>query len=466
MTSINGFLELSDSWEKDREFLISLYLEKAVRHETRGLLRQALLLHSEDDVQTVGESVLATGLPEQISYIFQQQIDLCSEMLPSSYMEDVVGICNEELASSVCDMQLKIGSEWKNMNACYFCALINDANVMAEQCEERNEELFDGNPKLLAEGNQTVTDLLELSLLAVDLCCQRIMLDLCDPERPVLASVGDLTWEIDQDCIAMEQTIATLKDFISDLQVWLRSEYHFFKILKELFDSTINTYIESFFANTISRGAQDPHAVAEELHQDYLRLVIFFNGPAFESYFEKRSCSFYSQRKVNDDLRVLQCMSAIISPGNEAAFVHDDIVAILKRFPNDQHSGSAAILHLAGLRKRHGREESIVWIKAIAAAQKERERNDSQESREQPEAKSAVSVPLQVPDVRNSRFIGNVRCVPQDLERGISERSKPHIDLALQLVGCQHRWQPAWAVKEVVRTKLQLLGRASPIERS
>ena len=464
-------VEVMEDWKQDMYRLSDFYVETAVRTGMKSLLRRAWELHHEDDVREDAESNMITGLPEQVSYMYSQQLSTAENSVPSSVMtqtelqEKVVSICNQELATLVCDMQLKVGSEWKDISTPFFCAIINDANRLAEQSETRNEQyLTDQQEDILELGNSLVRDLTELALYATNYLCQRIMLNLCKPRNNILTSVGDESWETDESCIAMERTIATFKDFFQDLQIWLDSDYFFLKVLKTCFELTIQIYLESFFGNTMTNGVKDPEAVAEELRRDFLRLVIFFNGSSFEKYHQ--AGGFYSQTSINESLRILQNIAAIISPLNHPEFCHDDIVALLKRFaqqPQGGGDGSAAILHLAGLRKRHDRLESLVWVKAIASAQKaiaaekevekdnqtvatsESDDDDDDESTSSGDSKALRSkmahdrktTVVHVPDIRNSKYIHNLLPpIPrgQPLDRDISVGTMPHAQSTLQLL--------------------------------
>ncbi|KAL7564708.1 hypothetical protein ACA910_010124 [Epithemia clementina (nom. ined.)] len=493
---------LSDNqpcWKQDMQHLAQFYLDTAVRSAMRQMLTRAWELHQKNpddnirEAATTGHAV--SDFPEQVSYMYQVQLDTAKSRLPASIMtnpgdleQQVVSICNQELVRLVGDMQLKIGSEWKDISASFFCALINDAHRLAEQCEKHNAKYLmdaddgdDDKHALVEEGHSLVRDLTELALYATDYLCQRIMLSLCKPKNDILTSIGDETWEVDESCVAMERTIATLKDYFADLQVWLATEYFFLKVLKTCFALTIQIYLESFFGNTLLHGVKNPGAVAEELRRDYLRLVIFFNGSSFEKYYQDddsdnsvhRNRLFYSQASVNESLRILQNMAAIISPSDPPESLQDDIMAVLQRFKADH--GSAAVLHLAGLRKRHDSVESMVWVKAIASARKamaqeqqqqqEREEQQKQQGDSDSEERNEQESPrgggkkdkkpvvgttaVHVPDLRNSRYISNIRPFqrpeqlrrrfgrPKDLsllDREISAGTLPHAQSTLQLL--------------------------------
>ena len=467
-------VEVMDQWKQDMMRLSQYYLDKAVRSGMKELLSRAWELQQEDDVRQDADFHMVTGLPEQVAYMYTQQIATAQNLLPlscsvltmSHVEEQVVSICNEELAALVSDMQLKIASEWKEIPAFLFCAMINGAYRLAEHCEERNEKYFgrnnDGqhNDEALEQGHRLVKDLTELSFYATNYLCQRIMSDLCKPKNDILTSVGDEIWETDETCIAMERTIATLKDFFADLKVWLVSEYYFLRVLKTCFELTIQIYLESFFGNTLTHGVKDPQAAADELRRDFLRLVIFFNGSNFEKYHNVGD--FYSQARINESLRILQNMASVLSPSNRPDFCHEDIVAILERFgsgigpSNSRRDGSAAVLHLAGLRKqRLSGIESLVWVKAIAKAKKciataanvkneqQQEEEQTAEDKEQGTKTAVVArrelsgdlTFVQVPDIRNSRFIRNLRPpVLKSADRSISNESRPHARSTLRLL--------------------------------
>jgi hypothetical protein len=84
-------------------------------------------------------------------------------------------------------------------------------------------------------------------------------------------------------------------------------------------------------------------------------------------------------------------------------------------------------LHLAGLRKRHSADEAIEWIKAISQANKLILKEDAR-----PLAPSSPS--YKVPDLRNSKYVRNVRPTKRQLMREISEESRTTAETTYHLV--------------------------------
>jgi len=428
-------VQVNQPWRQDQETLLSRFLALAVEKEMKELLDRCFELQTPQEiVEDHRNGHLITSVPEQVAYLYRQQVEVAIHRLPARYLEQVVAACNQQLSTCVGDLQLKIGSSWKNISSSLFCAMINDAARLAEQCEVRNEEYLAENDELLEQGANTVTDLLELSLLATSYLSERIMYDLCEPTRPILTTVGDKVWEVDSKCIAVERTIATLKDFYADLKLWLVSDYYFTKVLKQTFDLTIQIYLESFFGNTLINGVQDAAAASEEMRQDHLRLTIFFNGSNFEQYHENTKNGFYSQRKVNSELLILLNISNILAPSHDPDTLSHDIIAVVRRFP-EKDGGQAAVLHLAGLRKRYRAAEGFGWIKAIASAQKQISAEQENERCESSRAMTQV-----LPDLRNSRFIQNVKTMPKGaISRQLSEGTAPYASTTMQLLEVRRR---------------------------
>jgi len=278
-------------------------------------------------------------------------------------------------------------------------------------------------PEYVEAGAALTCDLSELALHATKYLCERIMNDLKEPEL-ILTSVGDIVWESNQQTHSViARTIATLKDFFGDLEDWLISGYYFPKVLKYCFDLTLQTYVESFFSNTMANGVKDPSTAANELDQDYLRLVVFFNGASFEKY--HGVAGFYIQSVINERLRILQSLSNLINPEVPADETVDDVKAILNQF-QDSENGTPAVLHLVGLRKRHRGNESIDWLRVIAKAKKAMDRDSCRAL----EPSSSYTVP----DLRNSPFLQNIRPVKRDMSRHFSLTSRVHVETTSKIL--------------------------------
>jgi Exocyst complex component Sec6 len=410
-------LEANESWSQDRDNLIEHYIKNGVRYEMNEVLSRTLYLQSENDVREDSDGRLSTGLSETVAFMFQQQVDMAHEQLPDTPLkvyehdahamsdqeltelvplaERVLAACNQELMRCVCDLQLKITTEWKEMGPGYLCALINDISRLSDQCEELNDTFIESDSRK-QQARETVRDLTELSLHATRFLCNRMM----DDVRRSVTCVGTSDWESKAGPTPIERGIVALKQAFADAKTWLvATDLYFPKILKECMDITVKTYLESFLVNTMARGVEDPCAVAEELREDCLRLTIFFNGASCEEY--HGFGGFYTQTEINDHLRVLNNVSALVDPSLKMEDCKGDIKDLLSCLDLEEDAQrqkggsfrsllepardkSDVLFHLVGLRKRHGPLESITWRRLVAAAQKEHEgdcTNDNSEDR-------------------------------------------------------------------------------------
>lgn len=421
LTCIAPDLALREEWGEERQCLLNYYLDRAVRHETTILLQEVLKLHSDDNLRREAEGNVVTSFPEETSYIINQQLHVASACLPDRFKEDVLVFCNQELSSMMSDLSFRISSEWKSLSSAYFCATINDTTRLAEYCEERHEEYL-ARPELIESAHEVTRDITEASLHATRYLCERVIYDLCEP-TPVLNSIGDVIWESPEGHPAVEQAIATFTDYFADLEEWLISDYFFPKVLRNCFDLALKTYLESFFANTMIRGVNDPMAVAKELEQDYLRFVEYFNGEHFIEYHGRGG--FYSQKIINDHLRILQHMAALVDPTNLPVNLSFEIQEVLAFF--EEENGAPAVLHLVGLRQRQRGVNSIHWVKAIAEAKKNLAECDGQCER--------PGLSCKLPDVRNSRMLRKIR-VParSEIPRQISNDSRPFAESTVRML--------------------------------
>ena len=413
-------LQLRQEWFKERQNLFDHYLERAVRHEMTIFLMELLKLHCDDDIRRDAEDKLVTGLPEQVTFIINQQLKVASERLPERFNQDVLLACNQELSTMISDVTLRISSEWATTSSAYFCAIINDTTRLSEYCEERHETILT-RPDAIQAAHVVTRDIAELSLHATRYLCERIIHDLCEPE-PILVLVGGPEWQNPNDHSPVERTIATFEDFLADIEEWLDQDYFFPKVLKNCLDLALQTYLESFFANTMSCGLKNPAIAAEELRQDYLRFVVYFNGDSFTDYHGRGG--FYTQKAINDHWRVLQHMADVIDPSNRPENLSFEVQELVANFGATENGGPI-ILHLTGLRGRQKARDSVLWLKQIAAAKK----NIAADGNSPPRLK------CRLPDMRNSRMIRKHRPIPRtDVSRQISKGSRPFAESTSKLM--------------------------------
>lgn len=416
----------SPAWQTDLDQMWDHYLEVGVRQQLRLLFRNSISdgnFHSEDDLRQNAQNEMVTGHPEQIAFIVDSQLNAAREHLPSTgYLEAVLVECNREISAMVSQLRRRLESDWRTLGTARFCALINDASRLSEMMEERNEQYFvhddndyNNNNNSNRELGEAVTrDLTELSLHATRVLCERMVHDLREPEA-ILSGIGGPEWARDDQGTAIRRTIATFRDYFADLQVWLPADYYFPKILRCCFDLTLQTYVESFYSNTMATGIRDAAVVAENLSQDFLNLTIFFNGSVYEKYAGKAGS--LSTAEVNERLQVIQSMSRIVNPRIPPSDLEDDACKVLahtqhgeeEEDSDDTTHKSPVVLHLAGLRQRQHdtQRSSVEWLRVIAHAT---EQQASQQREAAAHRRKTTSVMIiRLPDLRHSRCVRQFR---------------------------------------------------------
>jgi len=402
-----------ECWEKDRDSLITVYID-FVRQEMKTLLERAHSLEVNIRIDKEGHAI--SSMPEDIIFLLDSQLTVAWNYLPHQYTERVLHTCNEELRNMVCDLMLKIGTEWRNLSSKWYCALINDCSRLIELCEERNEAgLVQTHHKEF--GDSLLREFAELSLHAATYLCERIMSTLSDPD-PILTSIGDESWEKDDTQSSIERTIATLSDYFEDLDQWLGRGYYFPKVLKSCFDKTLKTYVESFLSNTLSRGVKDPARVAEELNLDYKRLSLFFSGTNFEKY--HGVAGYYTQATLDEKLHIIRCLSKLVNPAVSAEEAASEVRLTMKAFQETFDNGSVVVFHVVGLRKKHSGCESVEWLRVVSNAKKAA----SLESNGPADQKDASHFQFyNIVDLRNSRYLHNIRPLRREMHKRISAQS-------------------------------------------
>ena len=400
-------------WETDRDSLVTVYID-FVRQEMKTLLMRAHSLEVNIRIDKDGHAV--SSMPEDIIFLLDSQLAVARNYLPHQYTEIVLHTCNEELRNMVCDLMLKIGTEWRNLNSKWYCALINDCSRLIELCEERNETVL-----VLTHykefGDSVLREFAELSLHAASYLCERIMSTLSDP-NPILTSIGDESWEKDDTQSSIERTTATLSDYFEDLDQWLGRGYYFPKVLKSCFDKTLKTYVESFLANTLSRGVNDPVRVAEELNLDYMRLSLFFSGTNFEKY--HGVAGYYTQAALNEKLHIIRCLSKLVNPAVSAEQAASEVRLTMKNFQETFDNGSVVVFHVVGLRKKHSGRESVEWLRVVSNAKKAASLV-SEDPADQKDVSSSQF--YNIVDLRNSRYLHNIRPLRREMHKRISAQS-------------------------------------------
>ena len=491
----------SSKWLKDRDLLVDLYMDRAVRQEMQLMIGRCRDMYavSSDPNESLDSSLssadsaastsalrkdangnMVSSMPEEVAFMVESQIKTAMACLPETYIPRVLAICNEELRCMIGDLMLTVGTQWKDLSSRWYCAIINDAMRLSRQCETRNAKYFAADPdgtkeedgetsdldRFRAEGNMVAQEFHELSFHAAAFLSERVISHLREPQ-PILTTVGSASWADDEDQSVIETTIATLNDYLVDIDRWLIEDDFFAKVLKECFSGTLRMYVESFFANTMAHGlsGKDAATFAHELDRDYLRLVIFFNGKNFETFHS--SNGYYKPQTVNSKLHVIRCISKLINPEVTADDATGEVKFLLNEFKGSHDGGASAIFHLVGLRKKHSSHEAVEWLRVVSSAKKTlaQEQINMLTKKETPEKKlkssflargssarnrvrraskskadvsksaresltssrgsgievqEAVTFDYKLPDLRNSRYLYNVRPRRHEIHRRIS----------------------------------------------
>ena len=438
-------VKVSSTWATDMERLLEHYIEQGVRRNLRELIQRSLALQSITDVRRNREGHIVTDHPEDVIVMLDSQLEVARQCLPAKYTQLVFAERVKELSGMVSDLMLQIETTWKSIGSSRYCAFINDAIRLADLVDKRIEANI--SDAIYREKRDTLArDLTQLSALATKYLCHGIFLAPKNLER-ILTSVGEAEWELDETGHVIGTTIATLKEYFADLETWLASDFYFPKILQICFDLTLQTYVESFFSNTSTHGVHNPRLVAVTLSDDYSRFVAFFNGDTFEEYSGRGG--FYTLQELNSKLHLLKNISNIIHPSNEPEDLLQDIKAISRELLNNQND-APAILHLAGLRKkRNSTKASAGWLRAIAHANEALVRDLEATS-----FNNNTSY-FRLPDLRNSKYIRNIRVDKASIEKEISARSPSTVQATCKLLQTRRRNKYMHAVtKPLRRTKV------------
>ena len=381
----------------DFEELANEYLRRGVHDQMHLMIRNSLRLRNEEETKLNRQGHLVTGHPEDIAFMIEMQIAVARQHLPPRFLGEVLTACNHELSNMIADIMLDVGSRWSKIEVERLCVIINDASRMIEGCEERNNALLDrNNSEHQKAGEDLCRELMELSLHATRFLCERIMLDLREPD-PILTRIGGMAWETGAILIT-EITVATLKDYSDDISEWISESYYFPKVLRHCFDMTLQAYFESFFTMTMSKGIKDPEVASRILHQDWQNLHQFFCGSGMTEYIGR--AGHYTKQVIESRLGLIQAMSFILTPTIPPDKLKSNINTVLMQFGTEV--GVAAVLHLAGLRSRRINEsEAMEWHAVVGETMLTFMSEEASKSKP----------PYTLPDLRDSEYIIRVRTV-------------------------------------------------------
>ena len=384
------------------EELKSEYLRRGVHDQVRSMVENRLLLLDEDDVVENEDGTLCTRIGEDVALIVGCQISVARESLPGSMLSVVLRACNEEMQNLAGGLMFHIESNWRTMSVERLCCCINDAQILLEQFENRNESI------LHTDEHDDVTEILlkEFSLLSIHatrFLCERLFLDLRDD---ILEKIGAAEWG--QGGGMIDTVVVTLKDYFEDIEEWIPADYFFPKVLKTCIDLILSNYVDAFFANTMAHGLYDRTNAVDTLQSDWAKLWEFF-GTDQKEYHGR--AGFYDKVSLWHRLHILEVMANILATNSQPAGLQGEILVLLKELGSE--SGSAAILHLFGLQQRRiSASEAQEWHETIAMAQ------------EHARMQCAVLAPVyQIPDLRNSPYIKRMRRSQRLLNDGMLDMS-------------------------------------------
>jgi hypothetical protein len=407
-------VKASGVWTVDIKRLLERYLEFGVRREIKELIMK---INQNRSAACAGQPTV-TSLPEEIVYVVDVQLEVASGHLPEKYVPNVLEVCNEVLSQITCDNMMQIEMNWQSINATQFCSLINDVTRLHELLQERNKYFFlkfspnkgeeelthvkvvnqcsDNILQVQEKARNLENQLAELPLHANEYLCRHIIHKLQHPE-PILNSIGHISWENDSNTSIVSRTVAILREYFKIFEISLYADSFFPKVLKKCFNFTLQTYIESFYENTMTFGVKSPEVIARNLRLDYQVLTKFFNSRVFAKH--TSDAGILSSREINERLYAIQNMSRIIDTDISPLDLLDDVRAIIERVSVSGTSNVTAVLHIAGLRGSQSMSDSIKWIQTISCAE-----SDLMADRRSCDL-YCIQFPIKLPDLTNSPYL-------------------------------------------------------------
>jgi hypothetical protein len=474
-------LKISAQWNNDSKRLLDRYLEYGVRNEMIDLIKwtdKSLLDYSDEDftvivstadpdtTDTPASSYLVTNLPEEIVYLYENQLNRALDNLPESYVTIVIETFYNVVVDEILRNKIhQINYATTNIRTIVYCAVINDAIRLRRLLMDRDDNFFitygtmneqdsssnSSNPRMASlkkAADDASKVLLDLQQLAVESLSTSLYFKL---NLLLKKNVGTRAWELDQTGVGITQIIVTIVDHYNSIEKYILNVEQLIPLrisIQESLTYIVRTYIETFFMNTMCHGIQDCALVSRNLHYDYLSFQEFVNSSIITRHgvnktISESDSSFHPTTDLDSSNHLIQILSQIMDPDIAPTALIADIATMMERINIALARGSASdveerydvfannytkivsvvpILHLAGLRGQLTKQQSIEWIRAIATAQDTVmvELNESSPSStnatDTSNDKNGLTM-IQLPEIiKDSPFVYRVRVTQDDID--------------------------------------------------
>lgn len=430
----------SSLWKNDIKKLLDRYLQCGVRNELHILLDRidhdldtSYYVGIDNNLRQTRDGMLVTSIPEEMVYIIDLQIQVANDYLCNiEYIIQVLQVCYEEISIFICNKMIQIESNWRsdNITISRYCSIINDSIRLNDLLEDyttkfiskyKNEKSNNNSNNditinmigsshhhtLLEKAMNVENELTDLSIHAMNYLCRFIVYRL-ETSEALLCSVGELSWESDDECYTTRSVVSYLRETFGDIEVWIcNNEYFFPKIVKKCFQLIIQLYIETFYKTTMKHGIQgNSLQVSNILKQDYYHLATFYNtntlfvddntnNNSTSSTRKNTSGLLLSNQDINAQLLVILSISRLLDPTVSPTDLSDDTRNVMEcvevataatssttttstttttNNPIDnliwiRICNATAVLHLIGLREKNDKSSSMKWIRNIVYAE-------------------------------------------------------------------------------------------------
>lgn len=485
-----GKTKLSNQWIDDMYLLSEYYIESYVRQNiksqcqdwiddiitgsqkaTNGAMASTV---TDDEAAAASKVIQISHWPEDITTFIKNELDIVWGNFAKKCVTDIVEACSDELSRLITSIRTFLhcdGTEKTQTSQLHstsstplplatYCCIINDSCRISRLLGTIHDQYFYNHSqssvtsskwhRLQKRTKQIERDFVELSFETVHCLCRSLLFLDYTQQMNSLRTVGSLEWESiepgssSSSASVVKKLIFSLQDNISDVEIWLSNKYYFHRLLLDCVHLTIQTYVSSFFTNTMASGIQNSENVSSQLQEDYYDLVLFFDDPMFKKHYDE--AVLVSERDINTILLVILSMSRLMNLALTPYDLIDDARTLLQNIEPMNLTGEInklALLHIAGLRDPHGLEESAMdWIQAIR--QVEKDLSDRTLHRSSPPFNSKVlrkessklsakastddsnkEFLIKLPDLRDSPFI-MTKLNSTDLTRQISGQMQRH----------------------------------------
>ncbi|TMW65744.1 hypothetical protein Poli38472_008386 [Pythium oligandrum] len=263
--------------EQTAQMLVSLYLD-----QIQGQIHMWVTnIWKRDEERIIGiHGEIQSTRPNDIVNILKSQISIGQEWLTGRLVGRVVNQCLEALMDQLKSRYESLALKVNDIEVETLCSFINDTDVLQSKCPELVEEISfaERDPEekeafdaFMGDGlDTTSTEIVKLAVTACELLVTKIFNEL---EQDTTRLWFSKKWDEGEPVV--ENLLATLEDYYTDLRKWISGSFFFSKLIRQCLDRCISEYIKRLLIRT--HALSTPASTATIVENDIKNVITFFS---------------------------------------------------------------------------------------------------------------------------------------------------------------------------------------------